>query len=99
MTIIGFDEEDEVLAMANDTQFGLSGGVFTSDLQRGHRVANKLQCGFCWINNYNVTPVQVPFGGYKQSGIGRENGWAAIEHYTQLKTVYVEMGKIDSPYR
>lgn len=99
MTIIGFDNEDEVLIKANDTEFGLAGGVFTNDLQRGHRVVNKLQCGVCWINNYNITPVQLPFGGYKQSGFGRENGMAAIEHYTQLKTVYVEMGKIDSPYR
>ena len=94
-----FDEEKEVIDRANDTEFGLAGGVFTKDLQRGHRVANQLQCGVCWINNYNITPVEVPFGGYKNSGIGRENGLAAIEHYTQLKTVYVEMNKIDSPYR
>ena len=116
MTILGFDDEEEVIHKANDTEFGLAGGVFTKDLQRGHRVVNKLQCGVCWINNYNITPVLVPFGGYKQSGFGRdtvvlkpnlvgqsgfgrENGLAAIEHYTQLKTVYVEMGKIDSPYR
>lgn len=99
MTILGFDDEKEVIDRANDTEFGLAGGVFTKDLQRGHRVANQLQCGMCWINNYNITPVEVPFGGYKNSGIGRENGLAAIEHYTQLKTVYVEMGKIDSPYR
>ncbi|MCK5700192.1 MAG: aldehyde dehydrogenase family protein, partial [Cyclobacteriaceae bacterium] len=99
MTILGFDEEKEVIDRANDTEFGLAGGVFTKDLQRGHRVAHQLQCGVCWINNYNITPVEVPFGGYKNSGIGRENGLAAIEHYTQLKTVYVEMGKIDSPYR
>ena len=86
MTIIGFDNEDEVLKKANDTEFGLAGGVFTNDLQRGHRVVNKLQCGVCWINNYNITPVQVPFGGSKQSGFGRENGMAAIEHDTPLKT-------------
>ena len=65
---------------------------------RGHRVVAKLQAGVCWINDYNLTPIEVPFGGYKQSGIGRENGAAAIEHYTQLKTVYVEMGEVETPF-
>ena len=54
--------------------------------------------GICWINNYNITPIEMPFGGVKQSGIGRENGLAAVEHYTQLKSVYVELGDVDSPY-
>ena len=54
--------------------------------------------GHCWINNYNITPIELPFGGYKQSGIGKENGLAAIEHYTQLKSVYVELGNVESPY-
>lgn len=99
MTVLGFDTEEEAVQMANDTEFGLAGGIFTRDLQRGHRVAAQMQCGICWINNYNITPVEVPFGGYKQSGMGRENGHAAIEYYSQLKTVYVEMDKIDSPYR
>jgi betaine-aldehyde dehydrogenase len=99
MAVLPFETEEEVIAKANDTPYGLSAGVFTNDLKRAHRVVNQLQAGVCWINNYNVTPVQVPFGGYKQSGIGRENGLATIEHYTQLKTVYVEMGRIDSPYR
>ena len=57
-----------------------------------------LAAGTIWINSYNLTPVEVPFGGYKQSGIGRENSLAAIEHYTQRKSVYVEMGGVDSPY-
>jgi len=72
--------------------------VFTRDLARGHRVVARLQAGTCWINNYNITPVEIPFGGYKQSGLGRENGLAALEHYTQLKSVYVETGDVDSPY-
>ena len=98
MSVLTFREEDEVIARANDTAFGLSAGVFTRDIQRGHRVVARLQAGTCWINNYNITPVEVPFGGYKQSGIGRENSAAAIEHYTQLKSVYVELGDVDAPY-
>ncbi len=72
--------------------------MFTRDLQRAHRVVRRLEAGTTWINTYNVTPIELPFGGVKQSGIGRENGAAAIEHYTQLKSVYVEMGDVESPY-
>jgi betaine-aldehyde dehydrogenase len=98
MSILEFSEEEEVIARANDTEFGLAAGVFTSDLQRGHRVIGQIKAGTCWINAYNLTPVEVPFGGYKQSGIGRENGIAALQHYSQIKTVYVEMGRVESPY-
>lgn len=98
MTVLPFNAEDEVIARANDTEFGLSAGVFTRDLTRAHRVIAKLQAGSCWINTYNITPIAVPFGGMKQSGIGRENGLAAIEHYSQLKSVYVAMNGVDSPY-
>ena len=98
MTVLPFGDEDEVIARANDTEFGLSAGVFTRDLTRAHRVIAKLQAGSCWINTYNITPIAVPFGGMKQSGIGRENGLAAIEHYSQLKSVYVAMNGVDSPY-
>ncbi len=98
MTVLDFDTEDEVVARANDTDFGLAAGVFTSDLARGHRVIARLEAGTCWINHYNVTPVELPFGGFKRSGLGRENGRAAIEHYTQLKSVYVALRDIDSPY-
>jgi betaine-aldehyde dehydrogenase len=73
--------------------------ILTRDLARAHRVVAALEAGVCWINNYNVTPVEAPFGGSKQSGIGRENGIAAIEHYTQLKSVYVELGDVACPYR
>ncbi|MGH6763037.1 MAG: betaine-aldehyde dehydrogenase [Phyllobacterium sp.] len=98
MSILDFSDEDEVIARANDTEFGLAAGVFTGDLSRGHRVIGKIKAGTCWINAYNLTPVEVPFGGFKQSGIGRENGHAALEHYSQIKTVYVETGKVESPY-
>jgi betaine-aldehyde dehydrogenase len=98
MSVLSFEDEDEVVARANDTEFGLSAAVFTKDLTRAHRVIAQLEAGTCWINQYNVTPIELPFGGYKQSGIGRENGHAAIEHYTQLKSVYVALGDIDAPY-
>ena len=88
----------EVIARANATDFGLSAAVFTQDLTRAHRVIARLEAGTCWINQYNITPIELPFGGVKQSGLGRENGRAAIEHYTQLKSVYVAMGDIDAPY-
>ncbi len=98
MSVLEFIHEDEVIARANDSEFGLAAGVFTADIARGHRVIGQIKAGTCWINAYNLTPVEVPFGGYKQSGIGRENGIAALAHYSQIKTVYVEMGKVDSPY-
>ncbi len=98
MSVLAFEAEDEVIARANATEFGLAAGVFTRDLARAHRVVAKLEAGVCWINNYNITPIEMPFGGYKQSGLGRENGRAAIEHYTQLKSVYVELGDVACPY-
>jgi len=98
MSLLAFDEEDEVVARANATPYGLSAGVFTRDLTRAHRVVARLEAGTCWINTYNITPIEMPFGGVKLSGIGRENGRIAIEHYTQLKSVYVAMNGVDSPY-
>lgn len=98
MAVLDFDNEDEVIARANATEFGLAAGVFTADLARAHRVIAQVQAGTCWINAYNLTPVEMPFGGAKMSGVGRENGHAAIEHYTQVKSVYVGMGPVDAPY-
>jgi betaine-aldehyde dehydrogenase len=98
MSVLEFEDEEEVVERANATEFGLAAGVFTNDLTRAHRVIARLQAGTCWINQYNVTPIELPFGGVKLSGLGRENGRAAIEHYTQLKSVYVAMGDIDAPY-
>ena len=98
MTVLEFVDEDEVVARANATPYGLSAGVFTNDLTRAHRVIARLEAGTCWINHFNVTPIELPFGGVKLSGLGRENGRAAIEHYSQLKSVYVAMADIDAPY-
>ena len=88
----------EAIERANATHFGLSGAVFTRNFSRAHRVANRLQAGSVWINDYNVTPPEVPFGGYKQSGLGRENGLQAIEHFTQVKTVYVNLGDVPETF-
>lgn len=98
VSVSAFDTEEEALRRANDSPFGLAAGVMTQDIRRAHRVANKLQAGIVWINNYNVFPPEVPFGGYKMSGYGRENGLAALQAYSQEKTVYVEMGDgVDCP--
>jgi len=98
MSVLEFDDEPEVLERANATDFGLAAGVFTKDITRAHRMIAALQAGTCWINHYNVTPVELPFGGVKLSGLGRENGRAALEYYTQIKSVYVAMRNIDAPY-
>ena len=97
-SVLDFDDEADVIDRANATPFGLSAGVFTQDLTRAHRVIGALNAGTCWINTYNLAPVEVPFGGMKASGIGRENAMAAIEAYTQIKSVYVGMGPVDAPY-
>jgi betaine-aldehyde dehydrogenase len=98
MSVLEFDDEADVIERANATEFGLAAGVFTNDLTRAHRVIAKLEAGTCWINHYNITPIELPFGGVKMSGLGRENGRAAIEHYTRLKSVYVAMGDVEAPY-
>ena len=98
MAVLPFKQEDEVLSRANDTHFGLSGAVFTKDFSRAHRVAHQIQAGIVWINDYNITPAEIPFGGYKQSGVGRENGLQAIEHYTQVKTIYANLGDVPATY-
>jgi len=98
MSVLSFRDEDEVIRRANATEFGLAAGVFTRDLARAHRVIARIEAGTCWINQYNVTPIELPFGGYKRSGLGRENSKAAIAHYTQIKSVYVNLGRVEAPY-
>jgi len=97
MCVYPFDTEEEVIARANDTNFGLASGVFTKDLMRAHRIAASIEAGSCIINNFNIYPIELPFGGYKHSGLGRENGTTTINYYTQLKTVYVEANDVDCP--
>ncbi|MDD9742846.1 MULTISPECIES: betaine-aldehyde dehydrogenase [Marinovum] len=98
LSVLKFDDEAEAVARGNATEFGLSAGVFTTNITRAHRVIRQLQAGSCFINSYNDAPVEVPFGGSKLSGVGRENAKAAIEHYSQLKSVYVRMSQIEAPF-
>lgn len=98
LSVLDFEDEAEVLARANATDFGLAAGVFTADITRAHRMAAGFEAGTCYINAYNDAPVEAPFGGSKMSGVGRENSKAAIEHYSQLKGVYVGMGPIEAPF-
>ncbi|MBR9652478.1 betaine-aldehyde dehydrogenase [Thalassovita aquimarina] len=98
MCVLDFEDEDDVLARANDTEFGLAAGVFTADLTRAHRVVQRFEAGTCFINSYNDAPVEVPFGGAKMSGVGRENARAAIEHYSQLKSVFVRMDACEAAF-
>ncbi|GAC1335740.1 MAG: aldehyde dehydrogenase [Chloroflexota bacterium] len=90
LALIPFDTEDEAVAIANDTEFGLAAGVWTGDLGRAHRMARKLQAGTVWINTYRALSPTMPFGGYKSSGIGRENGIDAVSDFTELKSVWIE---------
>ncbi|MEM7470749.1 MAG: betaine-aldehyde dehydrogenase [Pseudomonadota bacterium] len=98
LSVLTFDDEEEVLTRANKTEFGLAAGVFTKDLTRAHRVAAAFEAGTCYINTYNLAPVEAPFGGTKASGVGRENSKEAINHYSQVKSVYVAMGPVEAPF-
>ncbi|PIK54418.1 betaine-aldehyde dehydrogenase [Apostichopus japonicus] len=98
LSLFTFDTEEEAVRRANDSEFGLAAGVFTNDLKRAHRLSAQLEAGYVWVNNFNLNPVGLPFGGFKQSGIGRENAAATINQFTQQKSVYFEMGDVDCPY-
>lgn len=88
---VRFSTEAQAIELANDTKYGLVGGVFTRDLSRAHRVAGAIMAGQVFVNNYRQLNVEIPFGGYKQSGIGREKGTQAVKHYLQMKTVVVRL--------
>uniref|UniRef100_A0A914I8P9 Aldehyde dehydrogenase domain-containing protein n=1 Tax=Globodera rostochiensis TaxID=31243 RepID=A0A914I8P9_GLORO len=99
LLIIPFDDDEEALRMANDTEFGLAGGVFTKDLARAHKFAARMSAGNVYINTYNDAHPNVPFGGFNQSGYGRENGEASVWSYTQVKAVFVNAtDRLDSPF-
>lgn len=98
MSILAFDDEQEVIARANDTQYGLAAGVFTTSLNRAHRVIHQLEAGICWVNSWGESPAPMPVGGYKQSGVGRENGLETLHHYTRTKSVLIEMGDYRSAF-
>ena len=92
MSILAYADEDEVVRRANDTEYGLAAGVVTRDLARAHRMIHRLEAGICWINTWGESPAEMPVGGYKHSGVGRENGLTTLGHYTRIKSVQVELG-------
>ncbi|MCJ8286932.1 MULTISPECIES: betaine-aldehyde dehydrogenase [unclassified Halomonas] len=98
MSVLGFDSDEEVIERANATTYGLAAGVFTESLNRAHRLIHRLEAGICWINTWGESPAEMPVGGYKQSGVGRENGIETLAHYTQTKSVQVEMGPFESVF-
>ena len=98
MSILVYDDEDEVIRRANNTQYGLAAGVVTQDLNRAHRVIHQLQAGICWINTWGESPAEMPVGGYKQSGVGRENGLVTLQNYTRIKSIQVELGDYNSVF-
>ncbi|TIP69082.1 aldehyde dehydrogenase family protein, partial [Mesorhizobium sp.] len=91
LSVLAFDTEAEALALANDTPFGLASGVFTTNLAKAHRMARDIHAGVVWVNTYRAVSPLVPFGGYGQSGLGREGGLDAIRDYTRSKSVWIRM--------
>ena len=98
MSVLTFATEDEVIQRANDSEMGLAAGVFSQNIQRAHRVTHQMQAGICWINAYGNSPVEMPVGGYKLSGVGRENGQETLKSYTQTKSIYVGLQPLVSPF-
>ena len=99
LSVMRFGTEDEAIAMANDSAYGLAGGVWTQNVHRAHRVAHRLEAGTVWINAYRIVAPNVPFGGVKMSGLGRESGIQAVREYTETKAIWVELsGQTRDPF-
>jgi aldehyde dehydrogenase (NAD+) len=91
LCVIPFDTEDEAVKLANESKFGLAAGIQTENISRAHRVSSRLEAGLVWVNTYNQFDVALPFGGFKESGIGRELGTEVLDAYTQIKSVYIDI--------
>lgn len=98
MSILAFDNEEDVIRRANNTTYGLAAGVFTESLTRAHRVIHAMEAGICWVNTWGESPAEMPVGGYKQSGVGFENGVETLNHFTRLKSVLIEMGDFPAAF-
>jgi aldehyde dehydrogenase (NAD+) len=90
--VIPFEDEDDAVRMANDVQYGLAAGVWTENVRRAHRMIGRLRAGMVWVNTYRIGHYAMPFGGYKQSGLGREHGPDALHEYTEVKSVFLDLG-------
>jgi aldehyde dehydrogenase (NAD+) len=99
LTVIPFEGEEQAVRLANATRYGLAAGIWTQNLNRAHGVAGDLEAGTVWINLYRAITYSSPFGGYKDSGVGRENGQEAVNEYLQTKSVWIELGdEIQDPF-
>ncbi|KAF1611488.1 UNVERIFIED_CONTAM: Aldehyde dehydrogenase family 9 member A1, partial [Eudyptes robustus] len=92
MVLLPFKSEEEVIKRANDTMYGLAAGLHTNSLQRAHRVSHQLAAGNVFVNTYNMQQPFIPFGGYKNSGHGRENSEECLKEHAQIKAVYLNVG-------
>ena len=99
-SVLRFNDEDEALELANESQFGLAAGIWTEDMRQAHRFADQVEAGTVWVNEYRTLSYNAPFGGYKDSGLGRENGSEGLDEYLQTKTVWVDLsGEVDDPFK
>ncbi|RWR03613.1 betaine-aldehyde dehydrogenase [[Pantoea] beijingensis] len=98
MSILSWETEEEVIRRANDTDFGLAAGIVTRDVNRAHRVIHQIEAGICWVNTWGESAAEMPVGGYKHSGVGRENGLMTLQNYTQVKSVQIELAPFQSVF-
>ena len=91
ITLQPFDDEEEAIALANATNYGLAASIWTTDLKRAHRVASKIESGIVWVNTWLMRDLRTPFGGVKDSGVGREGGWDALRFFTEAQNICIAL--------